>query len=119
MKQHAWLEFKRARSRTFVCSPRGFGHPQKGATEIWEDNASKSHDNPTNRDDRSRNVDVKVHFLRDLVPEGHIKLAKCAGTQTVSDTLTKSLKSTSTALSETLGIYGWYPYLSRGFILVL
>ena len=59
---------------------RGFGHPRKGAREIWEDNASKSHENLTNCD-RSRNVDVTVHCLRDLVRDGHIKLAKCAGTQ--------------------------------------
>ena len=47
-------------------------------------------ENPTSRD-RSRHVDVKVHFLRDLVRDGHIKLVKCAGTQNVSDALTKSL----------------------------
>ena len=47
-------------------------------------------ENPTNRD-RSRHVDVKVHYLRDLVRDGHVKLVKCAGTQNVSDALTKSL----------------------------
>jgi hypothetical protein len=47
-------------------------------------------ENPTNRD-RSRHVNVKVHVLRDLVRDGHIKLVKCDGTQNVSDTLTKSL----------------------------
>ena len=36
-------------------------------------------------------VDVKVHFLRDLVRDGHVKLLKCAGPQNVSDALTKSL----------------------------
>jgi hypothetical protein len=45
---------------------------------------------PTNRD-RSRHVDVKVHFLRDLVRDGHVKLLKFAGPQNVSDTLTKNL----------------------------
>ena len=37
---------------------RGFGYSQKGATEIWEDNASciMMSENPTNRD-RSRHVD--------------------------------------------------------------
>ena len=34
---------------------------------------------------------MKVHFLRDLVRDGHVKLLKCAGQQNVSDTLTKSL----------------------------
>jgi hypothetical protein len=53
----------------------GFGHPQKKPTEIWEDNASciMMSENPTNRD-RSRHVDVKVHYLRDLVRDGHVKL---------------------------------------------
>jgi hypothetical protein len=36
-------------------------------------------------------VDVKVHYLRDLVRDGHVKLVKCAGTQNFSDALTKSL----------------------------
>ena len=71
---------------------KGLGYSQKGPTEIWEDNASciMMSENPTNRD-RSRHVDVKVHFLRDLVRDGHVKLIKCAGTQNVSDALTKSL----------------------------
>jgi hypothetical protein len=51
-------------------------------------------ENPTNHD-RSRHVDVKVHNLRDLVRDVHVKLVKkkkCAGgTQNVSDALTKSL----------------------------
>jgi hypothetical protein len=70
----------------------GFGHPQRKPTEIWEDNASciMMSENPTNRD-RSRHVDVKVHYLRDLVRDDHVKLVKCAGTQNVSDALTKSL----------------------------
>jgi hypothetical protein len=71
---------------------KGFGHAQKKPTEIWEDNASciMMSENPTNRD-RSRHVDVKVHHLRDLVRDGNVKLVKCAGTQNVSDALTKSL----------------------------
>ncbi len=71
---------------------RGFGYSQKKPTEIWEDNASciMMSENPTNRD-RSRRVDVKVHYLRDLVRDGHVKLVKCAGTQNVSDVLTQSL----------------------------
>jgi hypothetical protein len=54
---------------------KGFGYSQKGPTEIWEDNASciMMSENPTNRD-RSRHVDVKVHFLRDLVRDGHVTL---------------------------------------------
>ena len=47
-------------------------------------------ENPTDRD-RSKHVDVKVHCLRDLVRDGHVNRIKCAGTQIVSDTLTKTL----------------------------
>ena len=47
-------------------------------------------ENPTNRD-RFRHVDVQVHFLRDLVRDGDVKLLKCAGQENVSDALTKSL----------------------------
>ena len=36
-------------------------------------------------------IDVKVHYLRDLVRDGHVKRVKCVGTQNVSDTLTKNL----------------------------
>jgi hypothetical protein len=71
---------------------KGFAYLQHGPTEIWEDNASCNlmSENPTNRE-RSRHVDVRVHFLRDMVRDGSVKLIKCAGTQNVADALTKSL----------------------------
>ena len=47
-------------------------------------------ENPTNRE-RSRQVDVRVHFLREMVRDGSVKLIKRADTQKVADTLTKSL----------------------------
>jgi hypothetical protein len=47
-------------------------------------------ENLTNRE-RSRHVDERVHFLRDMVREGAVKLIKCAGTQDVADALTLSL----------------------------
>jgi len=34
---------------------------------------------------------TRVHFLRDMVRGGSVKLIKCAGTQNVADALTKSL----------------------------
>ena len=47
---------------------KGFAYLQHGPTEIWKDNASciLMSENPTNRE-RSRHVDVRVHFLRDMV----------------------------------------------------
>ena len=70
----------------------GFAYLQHGLTEIWKDNESciLMSENPTNRE-RSRHVDVRVHFLRDMVRDGSVKLIKCAGTQNVADALTKSL----------------------------
>ena len=58
---------------------KGFAYLQHGPTEIWEDR------------ERSRHVDVRVHFLRDMVRDGSVKLIKCAGTQNVADAFTKSL----------------------------
>jgi hypothetical protein len=64
---------------------------KKKSGQEWDDNASciMMSENPTNRD-RLRHVDVKVHYLHDLVHDGHVKLVKCTGTQNVSDVLTKS-----------------------------
>ena len=64
---------------------KGFACPQTRPTELWEDNASciLMSENPTNRE-RSRHVDVRVHFLRYIVQDGAVKLIKCAGTQSVA-----------------------------------
>jgi hypothetical protein len=71
---------------------KGFAYLHHGPSEIWEDNASciLMSENPTNRE-LSRQVDVRVHFFRDMVRDGSVKLIKCAGTQNVADALTKSL----------------------------
>jgi len=69
---------------------KGFACPQARPTEIWEDNAScilKS-ENPSNRE-RSRHVDVRVHFLRDMLQDGAVKLVKCTGPKNVADALPK------------------------------
>jgi hypothetical protein len=54
---------------------KGFDHPQKKPTERWEDNETciMMCESTSNRD-RSRHVDVKVHYLSDLVHDGHVKL---------------------------------------------
>ncbi len=43
-------------------------------------------DKDTNRE-RSRHEDVRVHFSRNMVRDGSVKLMKCAGTQNVADAL--------------------------------
>ena len=65
---------------------KGLACPQTQPTQLWEDNASciLMSENPTNSE-RSRHVDVRVHFLRDMVRDGAVKLIKCAGTQNVAD----------------------------------
>ena len=72
---------------------RGFNLRQVGATEIWEDNASciMMSENPANRE-RTRHVDTRVHYLRELLRDGHVKLLKCAGPQNVADALTKAFR---------------------------
>ena len=71
---------------------RGFNFRQVGATEMWEDNAPciMMSENPANRE-RTRHVDTRLHYLRELVRDCHVKMLKCAGPQNVADALTKSL----------------------------
>jgi hypothetical protein len=75
--------------RALLCS---VGLEQVGPTPIWEDNAAciLMSENPAHPD-RARHIDVKVHFLRDMVREGVVKLQKVAGVKNVADALTKSL----------------------------
>jgi hypothetical protein len=47
-------------------------------------------ENPANRE-HTRHVDTRVHYLRELVRDGHVKLLKYAGPQNVAYALTKSL----------------------------
>ena len=47
-------------------------------------------ENPANRE-RTRHVDTRVHYFRELVCDGHVKLLKCEGPQNVGDALSKSL----------------------------
>jgi len=41
--------------------------------------------------ERSRHIDIKKYFLRDLVRDKVVKLLKCPGPQNVADALTKSV----------------------------
>ena len=49
-----------------------------GPTCVWEDNVVciLISENPVNRD-RIRHVDVKIHYLRERVRAGEIKVYKC------------------------------------------
>lgn len=75
---------------------RDLGHPQTTPTQIYEDNASciAMSENPANPK-RSRHIDTRMYFLRDMVRDGLLKLRKVAGTRNVADALTKSLPAPS------------------------
>ena len=69
-----------------------FGAKQAGPTEVCEDNAVciTISENPVNHSFTSH-IDVRRYFVRDLVLEGVVKLIKGAGTENITDALTKSL----------------------------
>eukprot|EP00961_Rhodomonas_salina_P005437 73512-Rhodomonas_salina.1 len=71
---------------------QGFGYEQQGATVLFEDNASciamsNNQVNPAG----SRHIDTLLYFLRDMVQEGVLKLAKVDSTKNPADVLTKSV----------------------------
>ena len=56
-------------------------------TTILEDNQAKNHQ----VHGRTKHIDRKYHFIRDLVEAGRIKLTYCASEDMVADMLTKGL----------------------------
>jgi hypothetical protein len=48
-------------------------------------------ENPANCE-RTRHVDTRVHYLREVVRDGHVKLLKCAGPQNVAEAMTKTFR---------------------------
>jgi len=75
---------------------RGFHYRQARPTRLWEDNASAiaMSNNPVNPD-KSRHVDTRWNFLRDMDKAKLIKLRKVPGTENIADALTKSLDGTT------------------------
>jgi hypothetical protein len=74
--------------------------------KIFRDNSStiKLSKNPILHG-RTKHIDVKFHFLRDLVKEGAVKLIHCRTREQVADILTKPLKLESfTRLRDLLGV---------------
>ena len=54
---------------------------------------------------RTKHIDVKFHFLRDLVKEGVVELIHCGTREQVTDIMTKPLKLESfTKLCDLLGV---------------
>lgn len=68
-------------------------HLQEGSTMVMCDNSStiKLSNNPILHG-RSKHIDVRFHFLRDLTKEGIVKLVYCGTRNQIADLMTKPLK---------------------------
>jgi hypothetical protein len=69
------------------------GHSDGGCTTVMCDNSStiKLSKNPVMHG-RSKHIDVRFHFLRNLTKEGTIELVHCGSQDQVADIMTKPLK---------------------------
>ena len=69
------------------------GHKQEGSTTIMSDNSSaiKLSKNPIMHG-KSKYIDMRFHFLRDVVKDGVIKLEFCGTKDQIPDVMTKPLK---------------------------
>ena len=96
---------------------RGFGFEQTHPTRVYEDNASciaMSH-NPV-KPERSRHIDIKKYFLRDLVRDKVVKLFKCPGTENVADALTKNVPGPTLAKHRQWMLGTHIPFSCAAFI---
>lgn len=73
--------------------PRQLGYEGSNSTTIYCDNSSaiKLSKNPVMHG-KSKHIDVRFHFLRELAQEGVVQLKFCGTQEQVADVLTKPLK---------------------------
>ena len=71
---------------------KGFGAAQTDSTRLYEDNQAciAMSENTVHRE-RSRHIDVRKYFVRELVEEKVLKLIPCGTKDMTADALTKSL----------------------------
>jgi hypothetical protein len=71
-------------------------YTQQGPIMLFYDNSStiKLSKNPVLHG-RSKHIDVRFHFLRDLTKEGKVELVHCRSVEQIADILTKPLKAES------------------------
>jgi hypothetical protein len=76
-----------------ILEVMGWTSSVKEGTKIWCDNSStiKLSKNPVLHG-RSKHIDVRFHFLRDLVRDGIIELEHCGTHEQVADVMTKAVK---------------------------
>lgn len=69
------------------------GHTKHGSTTVYCDNSStiKLSRNPVLHG-RSKHIDVRFHFLRDLTRDGILELVHCNSQNQIADIMTKPLK---------------------------
>ncbi|KAH9752890.1 hypothetical protein KPL71_014885 [Citrus sinensis] len=82
------------------------GHAQNESTVIHCDNNStiKLSKNPVLHG-RSKHIDIRFHFLRDLTKDGTVELVYCSTQNQIADIMTKPLKlEVFEALREGLGM---------------
>ena len=82
------------------------GHSQGKCTTVLCDNSStiKLSKNPVMHG-RSKHIDVRFHFLRDLTREGVVELKHCVTQEQVADIMTKPLKlDVFLKLRESMGV---------------
>jgi hypothetical protein len=69
------------------------GYPQDSPTIMWEDNkAAIAFSKNQTCHDRSKHIDIRVHWLRDLVLAGEILMLHIATEEQLADFLTKHLR---------------------------
>ena len=72
---------------------KNMGHPQSTPTVMWEDNkAAIAFSKNQTCHDRSKHIDIRVYWLRDLVLEGDIVMLHIATADQLADFLTKHLR---------------------------
>jgi hypothetical protein len=87
---------------------KDLGHPQKAPTVMWEDNkAAIAFSKNQTCHDRSKHIDIRVYWLRDLVLEGSILMLHIATEDQLADFLTKHLRGPAHSKATTLILGGW------------
>nr|DAD19456.1 TPA_asm: hypothetical protein HUJ06_020919 [Nelumbo nucifera] len=82
------------------------GHKQSKCTDVFCDNSSaiKLSKNPVMHG-RSKHIDIRFHFLRDLTKDGVVKLEHCGSRDQLADIMTKPLShEVFIRLRELLGV---------------
>ena len=70
------------------------GYPQLSPTVMWEDNkAAIAFSKNQTCHDRSKHIDIRVYWLRDLVVEGAIVMLHIPTDEQLADFLTKHLRA--------------------------